>query len=189
MCWEYQTSANKRQEYPWPFKGSHMMSPRLLWMSRWLIFKQTQVAQDNQFRPHCSELTMRWKFYRADGLRSSLLLRRLYPQSIRRFLLLCDSPGGCAHKRDCGSLVEDCRQHGWMCPQLPLFCSWDQGVQHVCTSFFTRILGYVLDWQSTMILHVSFQIRRTKKKKGKTLKCKFVTVVILCGPYFFVSQK
>ena len=34
-------------------------------------------------------------------------------------------------------LLRHRRQHGWTCPQLTtFFCSTDQGVQHVCTSFF-----------------------------------------------------
>ena len=65
---------------------------------------------------------------RADELRSRSLLRRSSPQSMRRFLWPCDSTGGLwLRKRR--------RQHWWTCPQLPFFCSTDQGVQHVCTRF------------------------------------------------------
>ena len=59
-------------------------------------------------------------------------------------------------KESCGSLVKAQASAQVDVPTASnFFCSTDQGVQHLRTSFIMRKLGYVLDGQPTVIVRVS----------------------------------
>ena len=59
----------------------------------------------------------------------------------------------------------------------PIFCGIDQGV-HTCVQVvFTIMLGSAHDGQPTMILQVSFRMRKKEREKEKKRRC--TSVIIL----------